>query len=55
MHWPAPMTSDWKADKSLNWLDTWKAMEKVYQAHPEKVKAIGARLHYSFWDYSLVV
>ena len=39
------MTPDWKADKSLNWLDTWKAMEKVYQAHPEKVKAIGARLH----------
>jgi glycerol 2-dehydrogenase (NADP+) len=41
MHWPAPMTKDWKADKSLSWLDTWKAMEKVYQAHPEKVKAIG--------------
>jgi len=41
MHWPAPMTLEWKADKSLNWLDTWKAMEKVYQAHPEKVKAIG--------------
>ena len=55
MHWPAPMTKDWKADKSRNWLDTWKAMEKVYQTHPEKVKAIGARLHYSFWGYSLVV
>ncbi|KAF8270476.1 Aldo/keto reductase [Lactarius quietus] len=42
MHWPAPMTyPDWKADKSLNWLDTWKAMEKVYKEHPEKVKAIG--------------
>ncbi|KAI9465303.1 Aldo/keto reductase [Lactarius psammicola] len=41
MHWPAPMTPDWKADKSLNWIDTWKEMEKVYLAHPEKVKAIG--------------
>ncbi|KAH9050932.1 NADP-dependent oxidoreductase domain-containing protein [Lactarius deliciosus] len=41
MHWPAPMTSDWKADKTLNWIDTWKEMEKVYLAHPEKVKAIG--------------
>ncbi|KAI9441674.1 Aldo/keto reductase [Lactarius indigo] len=41
MHWPAPMTADWKADKSLSWLDTWKEMEKVYLAHPEKVKAIG--------------
>jgi glycerol 2-dehydrogenase (NADP+) len=45
MHWPAPMTSDGKADKTLNWLDTWRAMEKVYKDHPEKVKAIGARLH----------
>ncbi|KAH9036154.1 NADP-dependent oxidoreductase domain-containing protein [Lactarius pseudohatsudake] len=41
MHWPAPMTPDWKADKSLSWIDTWKEMEKVYLAHPEKVKAIG--------------
>lgn len=41
MHWPAPMTSDWKADKSLNWIDTWKELERVYLAHPEKVKAIG--------------
>ncbi|KAI0251170.1 Aldo/keto reductase [Lactifluus subvellereus] len=41
MHWPAPMTKDWKADKSLNWIDTWKEMERVYRAHPEKVKAIG--------------
>lgn len=39
------MTPDWKADKSLNWIDTWKALEKVYLAHPEKVKAIGAHLH----------
>ncbi|KAI0294420.1 Aldo keto reductase [Russula brevipes] len=41
MHWPAPMTKDWKADKSLTWLDTWRSMEKVYREHPEKVKAIG--------------
>lgn len=43
MHWPAPMTEDahGKADKSLDWLDTWKTMEKLYQAHPDKLKAIG--------------
>ncbi|KAF8483809.1 Aldo/keto reductase [Russula ochroleuca] len=41
LHWPAPMTNDWKADKSLNWHDTWKKIEKVYREHPEKVKAIG--------------
>ncbi|KAF8235032.1 Aldo/keto reductase [Tricholoma matsutake] len=40
MHWPAPMKNG-KADKSLDWLDTWKAMEKVYKAHPDKLKAIG--------------
>ncbi|KAI0261248.1 Aldo/keto reductase [Gloeopeniophorella convolvens] len=41
MHWPAPMTKDFKADKSVSWLDTWKSLEKVYTEHPEKVKAIG--------------
>lgn len=41
MHWPAPMTKDMKADKSHDWLDTWKSMEAVYAKHPEKVKAIG--------------
>jgi glycerol 2-dehydrogenase (NADP+) len=41
LHWPAPMTKDWKADKSLNWLDTWRGIEKVYREHPEKVRAIG--------------
>ncbi|KAA1472476.1 Aldo/keto reductase [Dentipellis sp. KUC8613] len=41
MHWPAPMTEDGKADKSVNWLDTWKEMEKVYKENPDKVKAIG--------------
>ncbi|KAG5220505.1 NADP-dependent oxidoreductase domain-containing protein [Salix suchowensis] len=25
----------------LDWLDTWKSMEKIYRAHPEKLKAIG--------------
>jgi glycerol 2-dehydrogenase (NADP+) len=38
------MTNDWKADKSLNWIDTWKEMERIYRAHPEKVKAIGVHL-----------
>jgi len=38
------MTSEWKADKSLNWLDAWKEMERIYRAHPEKVRAIGTRL-----------
>lgn len=28
-------------DFEWNWLDTWKAMEEVYKAHPDKVKAIG--------------
>ncbi|KAG8928673.1 hypothetical protein FRC02_006618 [Tulasnella sp. 418] len=41
MHWPAPMTSDGKADKEHDWLDTWKEMERLYQAHPDKVRAIG--------------
>jgi glycerol 2-dehydrogenase (NADP+) len=41
MHWPAPMTKDLKADKSHDWLDTWKTMEQLYEAHPDKIKAIG--------------
>lgn len=41
MHWPAPMTRDGMPDKSIDWLDTWKAMEKLYEAHPDKIKAIG--------------
>jgi glycerol 2-dehydrogenase (NADP+) len=42
MHWPAPMTRDGKnADKSIDWLDTWKHMERLYKAHPDKIKAIG--------------
>ncbi|KAJ3859535.1 NADP-dependent oxidoreductase domain-containing protein [Lentinula edodes] len=41
MHWPAPMTKEGGADKSIDWLDTWHEMEKLYKAHPEKIKAIG--------------
>jgi len=40
MHWPAPMKGG-KADKSHDWLDTWKSMEEVYKKYPEKLKAIG--------------
>jgi diketogulonate reductase-like aldo/keto reductase len=25
----------------LDWLDTWKKMERVYKANPEKIRAIG--------------
>ncbi|KAF9467850.1 NADP-dependent oxidoreductase domain-containing protein [Collybia nuda] len=42
MHWPAPMTPGSKAAvKTIDWLNTWKSMEKLYKAHPEKLKAIG--------------
>ncbi|KAG9313433.1 NADP-dependent oxidoreductase domain-containing protein [Chiua virens] len=41
MHWPAPMTRDGKADEGHDWLDTWKAMEDLYLAYPEKLKSIG--------------
>lgn len=41
MHWPAPMTKEWKADKSHNWIDTWKWMEHLYKEHPDRIKAIG--------------
>jgi len=40
MHWPAPMKSG-KPDKEWDWLDTWKAMEKIYEENKDKVKAIG--------------
>jgi glycerol 2-dehydrogenase (NADP+) len=35
------MTRDGKPDRSIDWLDTWKAMEKLHKAHPEKLRAIG--------------
>lgn len=41
MHWPAPMTKDGNADFSKDWLDTWKGMERVFNVHSDKVKAIG--------------
>lgn len=42
MHWPAPMNPGHAgANKSLDWLDTYKKMEEIHQAHPEIVKAIG--------------
>ncbi|KAF8649597.1 hypothetical protein AX16_005688 [Volvariella volvacea WC 439] len=41
MHWPAPMTPEYKADKTVDWLDTWKSMEKLFKENPDKLKAIG--------------
>jgi len=44
MHWPAPMVSPpslGQADKSIDWLDTWKEMEKVHLENKDKVRAIG--------------
>lgn len=35
------MTVEGKPEKSINWLNTWKEMEKLYKAHPEKLRAIG--------------
>ncbi|OSX61141.1 hypothetical protein POSPLADRAFT_1182299 [Postia placenta MAD-698-R-SB12] len=40
MHWPCPMKNG-KPDPSVAWQDTWKKMEVIYKAHPEKVRAIG--------------
>jgi len=40
MHWPAPMKNG-TADKSLNWIDTWKKMEVIYEKNKDKVRAIG--------------
>lgn len=28
-------------DKEYDWRDTWRAMEKIFKEHPEKVKSIG--------------
>lgn len=44
------MTRDGKADKGHDWLDTWKAMEDLYLAYPEKLKAIG-KPRTSAWRY----
>ena len=48
MHWPAPMTVEGKPEKSINWINTWKEMEKLYKAHPEKLRAIGT-YRFFFW------
>jgi hypothetical protein len=47
------MTNEWKADKTLNWLDTWREIENVYRKHPEKIKAIGMHLSLKYWFSSL--
>lgn len=41
MHWPAPMKKKGGADKEWDWRDTWKSMENLFKAHPDKLKAIG--------------
>jgi len=42
MHWPAPMDAECKeADKSLDWLNAWKSMQKLFKENPDKLKAIG--------------
>ncbi|KAF2994952.1 hypothetical protein E8E13_002532 [Curvularia kusanoi] len=54
VHWPVPMNPKGNhplfpkledgsrdLDRSISHIDTWKNMEAVYKAHPEKVKAIG--------------
>ena len=41
IHWPCPMKPQGGADKERDWRDTWRDMEAVYKANPEKVKAIG--------------
>ncbi|KAF8309104.1 Aldo/keto reductase [Clavulina sp. PMI_390] len=44
MHWPAPMITPpslGKANKDIDWLDTWKEMERVYTNNKDKVRAIG--------------
>ncbi|KAG8821132.1 hypothetical protein FRB91_002577 [Serendipita sp. 411] len=41
MHWPAPMLKEGGPDKSIDWLDTWKEMERIFKSNPDKLKAIG--------------
>lgn len=41
MHWPAPMTKEWKPDRSIDWLDVYKEIEQIYKENPDKIKAIG--------------
>ena len=44
---PAPMIGG-KADKTHDWIDTWKSMEELYKKYPEKLKAIGKSLVYLY-------
>ncbi|KAG5640111.1 hypothetical protein DXG03_001185 [Asterophora parasitica] len=51
MHWPAPMTPGSTGPlhgvlkgAQVDWLDTWKSMEKLYKANPKKLRAIGKRM-----------
>lgn len=41
MHWPAPMVDGKTPDKTIDWLDTWNEMVRLYKAHPDKLRAIG--------------
>ncbi|KAF9445808.1 Aldo/keto reductase [Macrolepiota fuliginosa MF-IS2] len=42
LHWPAPMNADCTgADRSLDWLDTWKKMVELHKANPRKLRAVG--------------
>ena len=44
------MTKEDGPDFDHDWLQTWKDMEALYKAHPDKIKAIGTRpiLEYAF-------
>jgi len=44
------MTKDLEADKSHDWLDTWKTMEQLHEAHPDKIKAIGESYRPLQWN-----
>ena len=45
------MTDTGKADKSHDWIDTWKSMEALYKKYPEKLKAIGQSINPSARDH----
>jgi len=41
LHWPAPMTKEWKPDKEITWQEVYKKVERIYKENPDKIKAIG--------------
>ena len=48
--------ADGKADKTRDWRDTWRELEAVYKAHPDKVKAIGvSNLSVKYLDELLAI